>query len=268
MSAAVTAKVPKSASIAAPEPRAPFSPAVQRVLDSGEAEGWEAQEILSWGVENFGPRLALSCSFGAPEGLVLLDMMHRIEPASRVFVLDTGRLPQATHDLIDRVRERFEKRVEVVVPSAEAVAEMVGEHGMNLFYESVERRQECCGVRKVQPLGDYLGGLDAWVTGLRRDQSITRRDTPKLQVDHTHGGLLKLNPIADWKREQVLEYVSEHHVPTNALHAKGYPSVGCDPCSRAISPGEDERAGRWWWEHPESRECGIHVGEEGEGSGI
>lgn len=268
MTAAVSAKMPENASKRVSGSRAPFPDAVQRVLASGEAEAWDARKILSWGIGNFGAKLALSCSFGAPEGLVLLDMMHRIDPASRVFVLDTGRLPQATHDLIDRVRQRYDKRVEVIAPEAAAVTAMVGEHGMNLFYDSVEKRQLCCGVRKVQPLSAYLEGLDAWVTGLRREQNITRRDTPKIQVDHTHGGLLKLNPIADWNRQQVMDYVAEHHVPTNSLHAKGYPSVGCEPCSRAISPGEDERAGRWWWENPESRECGIHVGEEGQGSGI
>jgi phosphoadenosine phosphosulfate reductase len=237
------------------------------VIRSGETESWSPQEILTWALKNFHPRIALSCSFGAPEGLVLLDMMDRIEPESRVFVLDTGRLPQPTHDLIDRVRERYDKRIEVIVPDGAAVSAMVGEHGMNLFYDSVEKRQLCCGVRKVQPLKSYLGGLDAWVTGLRRDQNFTRSDTAKIQLDHTHGGIVKLNPIADWTREQVLDYVRAHNVPTNRLHAKGYPSVGCDPCSRAVRKGEDERAGRWWWETSGNRECGIHV-EEGQGSGI
>lgn len=241
--------------------------AVVPVVTAGQAERWSPQEILTWAIKNFGPRIALSCSFGAPEGLVLLDMMHRIDPASRVFVLDTGRLPQATHDLIDRVRERYDKRIEVIFPEAPAVQAMVREHGMNLFYESVEKRQLCCGVRKVKPLDRYLSELDAWVTGLRRDQNVTRAATPKLQVDHTHGGILKVNPIADWTREHVMDYVRAHNVPTNRLHARGYPSVGCEPCSRAIQPGEDARAGRWWWERAETRECGIHTGEE-QGSGI
>ena len=238
------------------------------VIRSGEAETWSPQEILTWALKNFHPQIALSCSFGAPEGLVLLDMMHRIDPQSRVFVLDTGRLPQPTHDLIDRVRERYDKRVEVLVPDSAVVSEMVSEHGMNLFYESVEKRQRCCNVRKVQPLKQYLTELDAWVTGLRRDQNPTRNATPKIQLDHTHGGIVKLNPIADWTRAQVLDYVRAHNVPTNRLHAQGYPSVGCDPCSRAIRAGEDERAGRWWWETAGNRECGIHFGEEGQGSGI
>jgi len=238
------------------------------VIRSGEAETWSPQEILTWALKNFHPKIALSCSFGAPEGLVLLDMMHRIDPESRVFVLDTGRLPQATHDLIDRVRERYDKRVEVLVPESAAVSAMVGEHGMNLFYDSVEKRQLCCGVRKVKPLKSYLAELDAWVTGLRRDQNPTRSETPKIQLDHTHGGMVKLNPIADWTREQVLDYVRAHNVPINRLHAQNYPSVGCEPCTRAVRAGEDARAGRWWWETAGNRECGIHFGEEGQGSGI
>jgi phosphoadenosine phosphosulfate reductase len=239
-----------------------------RFIESVEAESLSAQEILTCIVKNFHPRLALSCSFGAPEGLVLLDMMHRIDPASRVFAIDTGRLPQATHDLVDRVRARYDKPVEVVFPRAEDVQSMVAEKGMNLFYESVENRQLCCKVRKVEPLKRYLAGLDAWVTGLRRDQNPTRADTPKLEIDYAHGGIVKVSPIADWTRAQVMRYVRAHDVPTNSLHDQGYPSVGCEPCSRGIAFGEDMRAGRWWWEKPETRECGIHVEEEEQGSGI
>jgi len=246
----------------------PLRDDVLKFISSGEAESLSAQEILTWGIKNFAPRIALSCSFGAPEGLVLLDMMHRIDPASRVFVLDTGRLPQATYDLIDRVRDRYDKPVEIVFPRAEDVEAMVRARGANLFYESVENRQLCCRIRKVEPLRRFLAGLDAWVAGLRRDQGVTRTETPKLELDAVHGGIVKLNPIADWTHEQVLDYVREHEVPTNRLNAQGYPSVGCDPCSRAIAAGEDPRAGRWWWEQPETRECGIHVDEEDQGSGI
>jgi thioredoxin-dependent adenylylsulfate APS reductase len=248
--------------------RNPLSDAVAAVIEDGVAESWSPQEILTWGLKNFQPRIALSCSFGAPEGLALIDMMQRIDSNSRVFVLDTGRLPQATYDLIDRVRERYELSVEVVYPDAAALSGMVREHGMNLFYESVEQRQRCCRIRKVEPLNGYLGRLDAWVTGLRREQSVTRTDTPKVSIDHTHGAIVKLNPIAEWTREQVMDYVRVHRVPTNRLHAKGYPSVGCDPCSRAVRAGEGQRAGRWWWENSDSRECGIHFGGEGQGSGI
>jgi phosphoadenosine phosphosulfate reductase len=250
------------------ESRTPLPERILRFIDSGDAESLSAQEILTWGIKNFAPRIALSCSFGAPEGLVLLDLMHRIDPTSRVFVLDTGRLPQATYDLIDRVRERYDKPVEVIFPRSEDVEKMVRSRGLNLFYESVENRQQCCRIRKVEPLNRYLANLDAWVTGLRRDQGVTREDTPKLVVDEAHGGIVKLNPIADWTRDAVQRYVRAHGVPVNRLHAEDYPSVGCEPCSRAVPAGEDPRSGRWWWEQPETRECGIHVGEENQGSGI
>jgi len=239
-----------------------------RFIESGEADSLSPQEILTWSLKNFRPRIALSCSFGAPEGLVLLDMMHRIDPAARVFVIDTGRLPQETHDLIDRVRERYDKPVEVVFPRSDDVESMLRDHGTNLFYESIERRQLCCRIRKVEPLSRMLSDLDAWVTGLRRDQNVTRHNTPKVQVDYVHGGIVKVNPIADWSRDQVESYVAAFEVPTNRLHAQGYPSVGCAPCSRAVAPGADPRSGRWWWEQAETRECGIHIGEEEQGSGI
>jgi thioredoxin-dependent adenylylsulfate APS reductase len=241
---------------------------VLRFIESDELEHLSPQEILTWAIKNYASGLSLSCSFGAPEGLVLLDMMHRIEPTSRVFVIDTGRLPQQTHQLIDRVRERYDKDVEVLFPESGDVASLVREKGLNPFYDSVESRQLCCRIRKVEPLKRYLAGMQGWVTGLRRDQNVTRATTPKIEIDHRHGGILKLNPIADWNREQVMEYVEAHSVPTNRLHAEGYPSVGCAPCSRAVHVGEDARAGRWWWEQAETRECGIHVSEEEEGSGI
>jgi len=236
-------------------------------IESGKAESLSAQEILTWGIVNFSPHLSLSCSFGAPEGLAVLDMMHRIDPALRVFMIDTGRLPQATHDLLDRVRDRYGVSVELLFPEAERIEEMVREQGTNLFYESVAMRQRCCRLRKVEPLRRHLGVHRAWVTGLRREQGVTRGGTLKVEVDHANGGLVKLNPIADWTREQVMAYVNEHEVPLNRLHSAGYPSVGCEPCSRAVAPGADPRSGRWWWERPETRECGIHVEEE-QGSGI
>jgi thioredoxin-dependent adenylylsulfate APS reductase len=242
--------------------------AILSEIESGRLEGLWAADLLSWGIEKFSPRLALSCSFGAPEGMVLLDLWKRIDPAVRVFTLDTGRIPQATYDLMDRVRDRYDVPVEVVFPRAEDVQAMVRQHGMNLFYESVEKRQLCCRIRKVEPLRRYLADLDAWVAGLRREQNVTREDTRKVHLDASHGGIVKINPLADWTHDDVWRYVREHEVPVNRLHAAGYPSVGCDPCSRAIQPGDDLRAGRWWWEAADTRECGIHVGEEKEGSGI
>ena len=237
----------------------------QRALES-----WDAERVLAWSIEKFHPRLVLSASFGAPEGMVLLDLMHRIEPGVRVFTLDTGRLPQATHDLIDRVRDRYGVAVEVVFPEQADVVEMVRHGGQNLFYESVEKRQLCCRIRKVEPMRRYFAtaGVDAWVAGLRRGQGVTREESAKAEIDEKHGGIVKINPLVDWTLEQVWDYVRDHNVPVNRLHKQGYPSVGCDPCSRAIQPGEDIRAGRWWWENPETKECGIHVEEESHGSGI
>ena len=237
-------------------------------LRSGVLESRDPTEILTWSIESFHPRLALSCSFGDPEGMVLLDMMHRIESSSRVFVLDTGRMHQETYDLIDRVRDRYDKKVEVVLPDGEAVQSMVHEHGMNLFYESLQNRQLCCRLRKVEPSARFLADLDAYVTGLRRGQHLTRSDTRKVEVDRAGGGILKVNPLVDWSHDDVWQYVRSHAVPVNRLHRQGYPSVGCEPCTRAIQPGDDPRSGRWWWENPETKECGIHVGEESGGSGI
>lgn len=256
-------------SIATPgEPRR--DPETLAEIASGRLEALDAEALLRWGLARFHPRLSLSCSFGAPEGLVILDLMHRIEPATRVFMLDTGRLPQATHDLVDRVRDRYGVRVEVVFPDPHAIQDMVRRHGQNLFYESVAKRQLCCRLRKVEPMRRYFAeaGIDAWVAGLRREQGVTRQDAPKVEIDAAHGGLVKINPLADWSHDQVWAYVREHQVPVNRLHREGYPSVGCDPCSRAIQPGDDVRAGRWWWESADTRECGIHVGEESGGSGI
>lgn len=235
-------------------------------LASGRLEHLSPDELLTWSVRNFHPRLALSCSFGNPEGLVLHDMMHRIEPASRIYVLDTGRLHQATYDLIDRVRERYDKEVEIVFPETSAVEGMVREHGMNLFYESLEKRKLCCRLRKVEPNAAYLRELEGHVTGLRREQNVTRTDAKKVEVD-AHG-LLKINPLVDWSADDVWAYVRANSVPVNRLHAEGFPSVGCAPCTRAIKVGEDPRAGRWWWENPDTKECGLHVDEESDGSGI
>ena len=238
-------------------------------IHSGTMDHWPADKVLAWGFERFGRRMALSASFGSPEGMVILDLMHRLDAEqTRVFSIDTGRLPQETYNLIDRVRDRYDLDVEIYFPAAERVEQMVREHGFNLFYESVEKRQYCCGVRKVEPLERALADLDAWITGLRPEHSRARADVRAVGVDELHGGRIKLNPLATWTRDDVDQYVREKSVPVNALHAQGYPSVGCASCTRAIRPGDDERSGRWWWEHDDSRECGIHVGYEVDGSGI
>jgi phosphoadenosine phosphosulfate reductase len=232
------------------------------------AQGAAPPEILSWAVENFSPRLVVSCSFGNPEGLVLIDMLHRVAPGRfRVYTLDTGRLPQATYDLIDRVRDRYAVTVDVVFPDAAAVQAMVREHGMNLFYESLEKRQLCCRLRKVEPNRRYLADVDAHVTGLRRQQNVTRAGVAKLELEDG-GRRVKVNPLVEWTSADVWEYVRKNGVPVNRLHNEGFPTVGCAPCTRAVRQGEDVRAGRWWWERPETKECGMHAQTEEGGSGI
>ena len=248
------------------------TPALERAREevlAGKLEGKDPIALIELGFERFAPRISLSASFGSPEGMVILDLMHGVDPKkTRIFTIDTGRLPQQTYDLIDRVRDRYDIEVEVFFPDAKRVEEMVRGHGLNLFYESVEKRQLCCGIRKVEPLERAMLELDAWVSGLRSDQSTTRQSTRAVEIDAVHGDRIKINPLCTWKRAQVLEYAERRRIPIHALHAEGYPSVGCAPCSRAIAPGEDERAGRWWWELPENRECGIHTGYEEKGSGI
>jgi phosphoadenosine phosphosulfate reductase len=153
--------------------------------------------------------------------------------------------------------------VEVYFPDAGKVEDMVRTRGLNLFYNSVDERKLCCAVRKVEPLNRALKNLAAWMTGLRREQAATRAEVGKVEVDNDHGGILKINPLADWSHDEVWKYIRERNVPFNWLHTQGYPSIGCAPCTRAVKPGEDLRAGRWWWENPETKECGLHIGLEG-----
>ena len=224
-------------------------------------EGQTAEEVLAWALERFHPRIAIASSFQT-EGMVLLDMAWRIQPRVRVFTLDTGRLPQETYDMMDRVRDRYGVSLEVLLPDAAEVERMVRTKGLNLFYESVENRQLCCAIRKVNPLRRQLASLDAWITGLRRDQWASRANVPKIETDAANGGILKLNPLADWSREQLDAYVQKHSVPQHRLYSKGYTSIGCLPCTRATQPGENRRAGRWWWEQGLHKECGLHVGDK------
>ncbi len=231
---------------------------VKSVIESGQLESKSAQEVVRWALETFGDKVALASSFSA-EDVAIIDMMVKVNPKARVFTLDTGRLNQETYDVMDKIREKYGARIEVMFPQREAVEQMVREKGLNLFYHSIENRKFCCGIRKVEPLNRALATVDAWITGLRREQVVTRAAVKKVDIDADHGGIAKINPLADWTWEQTMDYVKEHGVPYNALHDQGYPSIGCAPCTRAIKPGEDFRAGRWWWERPEQKECGLHV---------
>lgn len=216
-----------------------------------------AQEVLSWALDRFHPGCAVSAGGGA-EGMVIVDMAWRINPSVRVFTLDTGRMPQETYDLFDRVRDRYDIDVEVIFPHSDDVERVVKEHGVNLMYKSVEMRLLCCNVRKVLPMDRYLLGLDAWIAGLRRSQWKTRERVHKIEVDPAHGGMVKVSPLADWTKEQVWDYIHANDVPYHSLLDQGFTSIGCAPCTRKVSAGEDDRAGRWWWETGTEKECGIH----------
>jgi len=200
---------------------------------------------------------AFACSFGL-EDMVLLDLIARHAPKIEAFTLDTGRLPEETHTLLDEVRDRYTIPVKVYFPDATQVEEWVASNGINGFYRSMSQRKQCCNIRKVIPLGRALKDRKAWITGLRREQSNARQE---LKIEEWDGanGLLKFNPLLDWTLEDVWAYVKENKVPYNALHDRGYPSIGCAPCTRAIQPGQDFRAGRWWWEETGAKECGLHV---------
>ena len=224
-----------------------------------EQESLTAEQLLRWAIERFGRKLCLTTSF-QQEGMAVLDMAARIDPAIRVITLDTGRLPQETYDMMERVRERYGVTVEAVCPDHTEVERMTSAYGPNLMYESVPLRNLCCQIRKVRPLDRKLEEFDAWIVGLRRSQSAGRENIPKVeQID----GKLKISPLADWSREQVERYLFEHNVPRHALYDRGYTSIGCAPCTRATAAGESERAGRWWWEQDGSSECGLHFTPEG-----
>jgi len=221
-----------------------------------DMEAYSAEDLLKWAIDVFHPDLALACSF---EDIVLVHMMHRIRPDIRVFAIDTGRLDEETYELADITKRRFGIEVEWYCPEREDVEKLEREKGLFSFRTSLEARHECCRIRKVEPLSRALSGLRAWVTGLRRDQGVTRTALQKVERDDAHGGIVKLNPMADWTSEQTSNYIREHELPRNRLYDRGYLSIGCTPCTRPVTPGEDPRAGRWWWEHPEHKECGLHV---------
>ena len=215
-----------------------------------------AEEVVGFFLEAYKGRIALSSSLSI-EDQTLTDIIVRQDKTARIFTLDTGRLFPETYQLIDKTNLTYGIQLEVFFPDYREVQRMVREEGINLFYNSIESRHRCCQIRKLEPLSRAFQGLDAWICGLRREQSVTRQDMQVVEWDEMHG-LIKVNPLISWTEQQVWDYVHEHHVPYNKLHDKGYPSIGCEPCTRAVQPGEDVRAGRWWWESPDRRECGLH----------
>lgn len=218
--------------------------------------GKPALDVLRWFLTEFDGKVAFSTSLGA-EDQVIACMIASIDTSADIFTLDTGRLFPESYDLIDLTAKKYGLNIRVMFPQADKVEQMVNSSGINLFYESIENRKQCCHIRKIEPLKRAFMGLDAWICGLRHEQSITRKDIQLVEWDEANG-LIKVNPLIEWSEKQVWDYIQANHIPYNKLHDQGFPSIGCQPCTRAILPGEDVRAGRWWWENPESRECGLH----------
>jgi len=215
-----------------------------------------AEEILTWTYKRF-RRVALVASFQA-ESLVLIDLACRITPEPEVLTLDTGRLHEETLEYIEQVRERYPIRLRILSPDAEELETMTGEHGTMQFRHSMALRNECCAVRKVNPLARALEDYDAWITGLRREQTPTRAATPVVASDRGHGDITKVVPLAGWSREEVWDHLAAQGIEAHPLYERGYTSIGCAPCTRATAPGENERAGRWWWEGNSDKECLLH----------
>ena len=221
--------------------------------------GKNAREIVEYITTEYHGKVALGSSLGA-EDQVLTDMLLKTGRSVKIFTLDTGRIFQETYNLIDKTNKKYGIKIDVYFPNRNQVETMVKEKGVNLFYESIENRKLCCHIRKVEPLKRALNGMDIWITGLRKDQSITRFYSKLVEWDEEHK-VLKVNPLLEWREKDVWDYIKTNDVPYNELHDKGFPSIGCQPCTRAVLAGEDIRAGRWWWETSEQKECGIHVKE-------
>ena len=215
------------------------------------------QEILQVGVKAAEGAVKLACSFSM-EDVAIIDMIKELGLPIGVFALDTGRLNEETYEVADAIRMRYGIRIDWYFPRREAVENLEREKGLFSFREALENRHECCHIRKVEPLGRALEGLAGWITGLRREQSVTRGDLAPVEFDELNGAILKINPLLAWSEEDLAGYAQERDIPTNRLYKQGYRSIGCAPCTRPVAPGEHPRAGRWWWESPEHKECGLH----------
>ena len=219
------------------------------------------EEILAWFLPQYGEKIALASSLGL-EDQVLTAMIAKVAKTTegavpRIFTIDTGRLFPESYNLIDRTNDKYDIKIEVFFPEHTGVEDYVRENGINAFYQSLELRKACCHCRKLEPLKRALSTLDVWICGLRASQAVTRTGVQVVEWD-ANNNLIKVNPLARWSEDDVWQYIKANKVPYNKLHDKGFPSIGCQPCTRAIEPGEDIRAGRWWWEDPEHKECGLH----------
>lgn len=221
-----------------------------------------AQEVLTYFIKEHNGKVALGSSLGA-EDQVLTEMIAKIDSTTKIFTLDTGRVFPETYQTLHETNEKYGINIEVYFPNSEMVERMVNEKGINLFYNGVGERKMCCQVRKIEPLKRAMMDVDVWVTGIRREQSITRVLTEIVELDPINGKI-KINPLLEWSEKDLWDYIKDNEVPYNKLHDKGFPSIGCEPCTRAIKEGEDVRAGRWWWEAPEHKECGLHKRTNGQ----
>ncbi len=222
-----------------------------------DIEERSTEAILEWVGDTFGNGAGFASSF-SPEDVVVIDLLARLNSPIRIFTLDTGRLHEETYRVMEAIRDRYKIDIEVVFPQRDKVEKLVGSKGLYSFYKSLENRKECCGIRKIEPLNRVLAGLDAWLTGLRREQSQTRVEMKKVEIDEAHNSIYKINPLIDWSEKEVWDYIAKYSVPYNELFDRGFKSVGCSPCTRAVRAIDGVRAGRWWWENPESKECGLH----------
>jgi phosphoadenosine phosphosulfate reductase len=222
-----------------------------------DTAGYSVEELLKYLAVQFGDKIALATSFGA-EDQVLTDMLCKASKSPGIFTLDTGRLPEETYEVMEATRKKYGIEIEILFPEHKRVEEMVNKYGPNLFYGSIEARKLCCQIRKIEPLKRKLNVLQAWICGLRAEQSVTRTELNKIATDNTFG-LIKICPLANWSEDKVWDYIRKNDIPYSKLHAKGFPSIGCEPCTRAVKVGEDIRSGRWWWENPEHKECGLHA---------
>ncbi len=216
-----------------------------------------AEDILKFFLEEYKNKITFSTSLGA-EDQVLTEMIVKIDKSTKIFTLDTGRMFYETYDTLDKTNSRYGINIEVKFPEYKAVEKMVNEKGINLFYESIENRKLCCNIRKLIPIKRALKGYDVWITGLRQGQSVTREEIKIVEWDNDFK-IIKINPLINWSEKDVWDYIRKTKIPYNILHDKGYPSIGCAPCTRAVEKGEEARNGRWWWENPETKECGLHL---------
>ncbi len=212
--------------------------------------------VLQYFIENYKNQIALASSMGA-EDQVLTHFIAGIDKSVKIFTLDTGRVFPETYSLISKTNSHFQIKIQVYFPETNEVEKMINENGINLFYESIENRKLCCNIRKIEPLNRAFQGLKIWICGLRKEQAVTRKDMQMIEWD-TANNMLKLNPLINWTEKELWDFIRKNGIPYNKLHDQNFPSIGCQPCTRAISEGEDVRAGRWWWENPESKECGLH----------